>query len=211
MCIATGNVRRHHGYTLLELLIVLAILAVVAGLAWPSVHRLSETGQLRDAARQLRIQLLETRLDAIESGSVRFFRYQPGGSSYEVSSGSDLDAADQLGLMTPGDAADDELPSNRDLNDDASPQLELPHDVVFLEPDAGPAIEPAGDLAGDSADRAWSAPIVFYPNGRTLNAHLRLATPRYAVDLSLRGLTGTVTIGEVQSSETEDGVQLEDL
>jgi prepilin-type N-terminal cleavage/methylation domain-containing protein len=210
MC-TSGTVRRRHGYTLLELLIVLAILAMVVGLAWPSVHRLSQKGQLQDAARQLRIQLLEARLDAIQSGSVRLFRYQPGTSSYEVSSGGDLDTVDQLGLVTPGDAANDDGPLSRGVNGDASSQRELPDDIVFFDPDAGPAVEFAGDLAGGGADQAWSVPIVFYPNGRTLNARLRLGTPRYAVDLSLRGLTGTVTVGEVQRLETADGERLEDL
>lgn len=205
MCNASGTVRRRCGYTLLELLIVLAILAVVVGLAWPSVHRLSETGQLQDAARQLRIQLLEARLDAIQSGSVRFFRCQPGTPSYEISSGSELDTADQLGLITPGDAAEDDGLSNRDLNDEVSAPYELPDDVVFFDPNAGPAIEFAGDMAGEHVGQEWSAPIVFYPNGRTLNARLRLGTSRYAVDMSLRGLTGTVTIGEVQRLETVDG------
>lgn len=211
VCNAPGTVRRRHGYTLLELLIVLAILAAIVGLAWPAVHRLSETGRLQDAARQLRIQLLEARLDAIESGSVRFFRYQPGTSAYEVASSSDFATGDQLGLITPSDAVNDSGPSNRDLNDDTSSQRELPDEIVFFDPNAGAAIEFAGDLAGAGAGEAWSAPIVFYPNGRTLNAHLRLGTPNYAVDLTLRGLTGSVTVGEVQRLETMDGERLGDL
>ncbi len=211
MCNAPGTVRRRCGYTLLELLIVLAILAVIVGLAWPAVHRLSETGQLQDAARQLRIQLLEARLDAIESGSVRFFQYQPGTSVYEVSSGNDIATGGQSGLITPGDAANDSGLSNRDLNEDVSSHCELPDDIVFFDPNAGSAIEFAGDLAGGGTGETWSAPIVFYPNGRTLNAHLRLGTPSYAVDLSLRGLTGTVTVGEVQRLETMDGERLGDL
>jgi len=198
---ASGTVRRRHGYTLLELLIVLAILVVFLSLAWPSMRTLSQTGQLRDAARQLRVQLLEARLDAIQSGSVRLFRYQPGTGSYEVSSASDFETVDDLGLIAPSDAAIDDSLSNRDLGGALSPQRELPDDIVFYDPDMEPTPDFAGDLAGGGISQAWSTPIVFYPNGRTLNGRLRLAARRYAVDLSLRGLTGTVTIGEVQRLE----------
>ena len=211
MCNASGRVRRRRSFTLLELLIVLAILAMVVSLAWPSLRTLSQTGQLRDAARQLRVQLLEARLNAIQSGSVWFFRYQPGTGSYEVASGSDFETADELGLMTPGDARGDDRLPDRDLDQDQSPQRELPSDIIFFDPDAEPETDLGGELGGDDISQAWSAPIVFYPNGRTLNARLRLGTRRYVIEVSLRGLTGTVNIGEVQRLESENDQRLEDL
>jgi hypothetical protein len=63
-----------------------------------------------------------------------------------------------------------------------------------------------GDLGGtvtppaqDAHSEQWSAPIVFYPNGRASNARIRLAGPRdFFVDVTLRGLTGTATISELQ-------------
>jgi len=44
-----------------------------------------------------------------------------------------------------------------------------------------------------------------------LNARLRLGTRRYVIEVSLRGLTGTVNIGAVQRLEPEDDQRLEDL
>jgi len=50
----------------------------------------------------------------------------------------------------------------------------------------------------------WSPPIVFFPNGRTSNARIRLESKtRHFVELALRGVTGTVTVGEVRH-EAED-------
>jgi prepilin-type N-terminal cleavage/methylation domain-containing protein len=201
MCNAYGTVRRRNGYTLLELLIVLAILVVVLSLAWPSLRKLSQTGQLRDAARQLRLQLLEARLDAIESGDVRFFRYQPGTGFYEESSGSEFEIVDDLGLIAPSGAASDDRPTTWEQDDGTSSPSELPDDIIFFDLEAETTTDLAEDLGSPDIGQEWSTPIVFYPNGRTLNGRFRLASRSYAVDLSLRGLTGTVTIGEVQRLE----------
>lgn len=211
MCNDPGTVRRRCGYTLLELLIVLAILVMVLGLAWPSMRTMSQTGQLRDAARQLRIELLEARLDAIQSGSVRLFRYQPGTGFYEVSSSSDYEAVDELGLVATSDAAIEDGSANPDVGAELSPQSELSNDIIFFDPSTEPMPDFDQDLASESIGQAWSTPIVFYPNGRTLNGRLRLATRRYAVGLSLRGLTGTITIGDVQRLEDRQDERLEDL
>ena len=51
-------------------------------------------------------------------------------------------------------------------------------------------------------EEGWSDPIVFYPNGRTENAHIRIKGERNAVvDVSLRGLTGVATAGKPRHEE----------
>jgi hypothetical protein len=48
----------------------------------------------------------------------------------------------------------------------------------------------------------WSAPIIFYPNGRTFNSRIRLhGEYGYYVDVMLRGLTGASRVGEVRRRE----------
>ncbi len=135
MTTANLDLRTHRGYTLLEMLILVALLALVAGLCWPSLRRLSQKRELLESARQIRVELLRTRLDAIEAGSARQFRYQPGSGLFESSAfslsdavGADdaweedtelpLGSAADLGLGTEGsDNPDDEtgLPTGKPL------------------------------------------------------------------------------------------------
>ena len=62
-------------------------------LAAPSLRRFSEKGQLVDAARQLRAELLGARLKAIEGGVPVYFQYQTGSPLYAFATGPDQVAA----------------------------------------------------------------------------------------------------------------------
>ena len=73
-------------------------LALVLALSLPSLRRLSSKSELQNAARHLRAILLQSRLTAIESGSVTYFRYQPGAGSFEAGGGAKRQAlsADEI-------------------------------------------------------------------------------------------------------------------
>ncbi|MCP5113935.1 MAG: prepilin-type N-terminal cleavage/methylation domain-containing protein, partial [bacterium] len=72
------------GFTLVEMLVVLTILGLLVGMSWPSVHRLLSRSRVKEAAKQVRTELGEARLRAIESGTPQVFRFQPGTSFFEV-------------------------------------------------------------------------------------------------------------------------------
>lgn len=191
-----GCLTKRCGYTLWELLIVVALLGTALMLAAPSLGRFSQRGQLLNAARELRAELLTARLSAIEAGDPTWFFYEPGGNTYSVTatqrsprrgdSGANP-MIDDTGELT----ADDVVPGD---------EQSLPPGIVFLEASNGSQRLRAASL------RSGPTVLVFYPNGRALNAQIPLALDDYRVELTVRGLTGTVQISRVRRvAESERG------
>lgn len=183
-------------FTLTELLIVVAVLALVLSLSLPSLRRLSSKSELQNAARQVRANLLQSRLTAIESGSVAYFRYQPGGGGFEAGCGGRRPARAAAGERP--SFAEPPPDSDAAAPDEAPPRQLLPLGVRFAEPSTDRQLRPPAAASQVSGDAAWSAPILFYPNGRTRNARIALVNDAYRIELSVRGLTGTVQISQVE-------------
>ena len=78
------SVRGRRGFTLMELLIVLAIILLVSGFAWPNLRSMMEQHSLQSAGRELRAELGKTRLRAIETGTVFEVRYSPGTNQFQI-------------------------------------------------------------------------------------------------------------------------------
>jgi len=202
------------GFTLVEMLVVLAILGLLMGLSWPSVHRLLNRSRVKEAAKQVRTELGEARLHAIESGTPQVFRFQPGTSFFEVRPKEQETAGpavlkSALEQMSDGASGTDAIAGAEIVNPQAYEKY-LPEGMLFAGQEV--AKEPAtveeqeGMIGWSTADmteqQTWSEPIVFYPNGRTSNARIRVTDgERYAVDVSLRGLTCTVRVGPINRIE----------
>jgi prepilin-type N-terminal cleavage/methylation domain-containing protein len=188
----TTSVARR-GYTLSEVLVVLALMVTVSALAQPAVRKALGDSRLRSAARQVRAELAKTRLHAMESGVARRFRYQLGENRFETApAGFDAEAEASESYARNGQTAAPGRadPIQAESNDPARKVVvqELPEGVSFESVDQ--------ELASNVDDEGWSHPIVFYPNGRAADAKIRLHGERNAVvDVSLRGLTGVATSG----------------
>jgi hypothetical protein len=185
------------------MLIVVAILVALVSLGWPSFRVLAEKRELLSSARTLRGTLLRARLDAIQSGRVYQLRCCPNTPVYQVGPVEDQRAVSDEALIALG-PEDAEMPLEGPASDGAGASAEdqrLPAGVLFLAPDQPPdeLPEAAGgtEAAGAAADSDWSEPLLFYPNGRTFNARVVLASRRFRVELAIRGLTGSVSVGEV--------------
>ncbi|MDO4559034.1 MAG: prepilin-type N-terminal cleavage/methylation domain-containing protein [Planctomycetia bacterium] len=72
------------GFTLMEVMVVLAVILLVSGFAWPNLRSMMEQSALRTAARELRAELGKTRLRAIETGTVFEVRYSPGTNQIQI-------------------------------------------------------------------------------------------------------------------------------
>ncbi len=196
--------RARPAFTLVELLIVLAVLAAVLTLSIPSLRKLAIKGELRNAARQVRVTLLQARLTAIESGGLTYFHYQPGGGMFEAGRGAgSADSTSETDAVPAAVGLDPPDTDSRAAEPPAEPHT-LPHGVWFADADTAQPAQPSGAGEELPADESWSAPLVFYPNGRTRNAQLTLFTDAYRIELVVRGLTGTVQISEVQRRPVED-------
>jgi type II secretory pathway pseudopilin PulG len=182
-------------FTLLELLIVMGVLVMLLAVTWPVVGGLLAKQQLQTGAKQVRAAWAKARLEAMESGTLRRFRYQPGTGHFQVGSLNE--------------AADPRLPTGRaaaEQTTSSSPADHwLPAGVCFERLDQAP-LAPRTAALSDVTEEAWSEPILFFPNGRTSNARLELHGRRdWTVPLLLRGVTGTVTVGRIQRVSVEEG------
>ncbi len=210
--------RSPFGFTLVEMLVVLAILGLLIGMSWPSFQRLLSRTRVKDAAHQVRTELGEARLRAIESGKPQVFRFQPGTGFFEIRPKEEESAGpavlkSALEQMSE-ENVDTEPITGAEIADPAAHEKYLPEGMQFVGQEVAkePVVEEESQtLAGVSTaemteQKNWSEPIVFYPNGRTSNARIRVTDgERYVIDVSLRGLTGAVRIGPTSRIEPADG------
>lgn len=197
---------RRRGYTLVELLLALAVLTVLAGVTLPSALRLYADTQIHEVAEQVRSQLAGTRVRAIEGGLAYQFRFEPNGRWYvsvpfeREFEGSNTNASGTGGTAGVGTFTRfaGKLPSGMHFTacctgaDSKGAQLDS---SVFGDlPDADE------ELAGVD----WSPAILFYADGSAVDGAFEVADTRgMAIRLSVRGLTGGVKFGELRTETTK--------
>lgn len=216
--VASRLPRSRHGYSLGELLIVLAILTALAGLSWPSVRGSLAKSRLQDSARRVRTELTKARLKAIQTGVPHRFRFQLEGSQFEVVRQTPMLRAEKgqqpFADRTRVDVAGPATASSAPIAHVVTHSLPIGVRFAGVVPARSMRVvsssravserraELGPDDNSDDADAEflpvlWSAPITFYPNGSTRNLRIRLLGSRgFQIDVKLRGLTGTVTVGE---------------
>ena len=209
MILPSRRVSGLRGYSLLEMIVVLALVASLLAITLPAMLRPLGKSELREAAKQVQAALLDARTRAVESGVVQEFRYQPGGRRYEIlarggqEDGQPSAAPGQGTAETPLKPADAAVPEPfRNVLPDgivfADPQKEAPAETPMPVPTASPA------MVEESADgERWSAPVRFYANGRSLNSRLKLyGSKSWSIEILLRGMIGTAIVGEPRREET---------
>lgn len=187
------------GYTFIEVLLVLALLAVLAGIAWPSVLRFSNEQAMKDAAEFVRAELDRTRFRAIDAGLVYQFRYEPNGRHF-VAVPAERDTAPlQVGSIGQTQPT---LPVISGRISDGLTFRPLPG-----SPSVGQLLSAdwlAGVPDGSSLQQIqWSSPIFFRPDGTGTTAAFRITdTNQRYVELSVRELTGMTTAGPLREETT---------
>lgn len=213
---------RRRALTLIELLLVVALLAVIASLAAPILTGSFQNVRLRRGADQILSAWSQTRKAAIESGEVHQFRFVPEtgrywtarwlGDELPVEETADGTASTNQPATTvaPRRVTSSAAPSGREEEAAVSGLREgaLPDEVTFH---AGQMVVD-DPLAGERRVDAMlargaeeSTPILFFPDGTTSEASLVLtnAGKRY-LRVSLRGLTGVGRTSDLMTSEELD-------
>jgi type II secretory pathway pseudopilin PulG len=204
-----GSATRHSAYTLLELLLVLAIIVAVAGVVTPTVVDRMGDYKLKRGAEMARSAISSTRIHAIDLSSVYQFRVESGGRRY-LAIPTDTEAL--VTSQTASSTAANALPTTAIVHG------ELPEDLSFQPVVLATGNAPSATMAttgmppggtdpawtaafghvpnsGDYLSAAWSAPVIFRPDGSAMEAAVNVIDKRGdGFQLKVRELTGEVTV-----------------
>lgn len=159
----------HRGFTILETLLVLALIIIIAAVAVPSIDAMYSDVKLTAAADTVRGKWADARARAVEDGIAYRFSVVPLTGKFKVAP----DAGDDAQMDDSGDAPlkiEDTLPGNVTFND-------------------------ASQGNSDGSDGDYQSVVVFLPDGTAredVEVGFRSRGTRTLI-LRLRGLTGAVT------------------
>lgn len=170
------------GFTLLELILVIAIVIVVAALAAPTVQRTIKTQGINGAAQRVKVAMGQARVQAIRSGEVHavffinsrgWFDVAPLSKFREIKSASSQGQANQ----TPGTRSDFE-------------ENLLPQGCQFIASQTSMDSRTAAAMSDSNAANQMEM-ILFYPDGTSQDARVQIQNDMGDVwQVELRGLTG---------------------
>ena len=195
------------GFTLLEVLLVLAIVAITAALTWPALEKPLANRRLRSAADEVRTEWCQARTEAMRSGRTYAFRYEVGGDRFytepqnepnaRTSSGPSAAVNSGAGGVQSGASADAARSSDNKT---------LPKGITFRGDKTNQSMTPASSSAAKTPSQnqpsgAWSNPIFFYPDGTASDVQLVLiCNQSCAVRVMLRGSTATATVADADAT-----------
>lgn len=174
------------GFTLLEILLVLAVLVVITALAVPAATTVFSGQQLRTTADVIRARFADCRVRAVKSGDVYGFFYKPGSGEYWM-------APVNTGFRS---LVNGTPPSNQHV---------LENEVIFI---AGETMQDGrSKVAAENiaADFLAYRPILFYPDGTSQDAVVVLQSKNeMQIHLELRGLTGVASRSRLLTGQEEN-------
>jgi hypothetical protein len=191
--------------SLMELMLVLAILVAVAGLVMPALQGPLNDQRLLKSADLVRAQWTKARVTAMKNGQLYVFRYVTASDEYALEPW----AADADALEAAPQALLEESPELLGVDSQKPRPLgiagrRLPDGIQFYlgetQMDARLA-QVTEEMTTQMSGADSCPPIVFYPDGSASDARVVLTNERFFVEVSLRGLTGMVRVSELLSEE----------
>ena len=191
--------RYRRAFTLLELLLVLAILVVLFGMGMPALFSSLQGHRLTISAEKVQTEFMRARVDAMESGRIRMFRFQQETGNFTVApfvrSSDELEnnfagTSQGIGVSSVVLESAEQETLNEMLEEGvvfAGDNVEADMRSYSLEQEQGTDM----DISG------WSRPILFYPDGTASDATVYLRGEGGTLtSVKLRGLTGIARIQE---------------
>jgi prepilin-type N-terminal cleavage/methylation domain-containing protein len=197
---------RTSGFTIVELLLALAILVTLAAMVVPSFTGLLADRRVLRAGDQLRVEFMQARLSAMRSG--RTYMVQLSTETHQlrirpwVDANDMTEALDQTGgssaLLTGGNA----MVASMQEVDTASEarEVDLPEGVTITSLNVQSSQRSFMIESQVQAEAAvgWGQPVLFYPDGTTSTAAVTVTSEGVGqVIVLLRGLTGEATVTDV--------------
>lgn len=194
---ANGN----QGFSLFELLIVMALIVTITAMAAPNMMERVRNGRVQEAAEDVREVLAFARQQAIDSGVDYHVRFEVNGQAIVA-----IPAEPQPTLVNSAgrDATKSEI---------LVMSLVLEPEKMFLramagENAGGEQLEPAvfADLDGSQnlSGRSWSTPILFRFDGSADDRRFRVMDDENRTsEISVRGLTGAIKVAPVYMMEAD--------
>jgi prepilin-type N-terminal cleavage/methylation domain-containing protein len=207
---------RERGVTLMELLLVLALLVIAGSIAIPAITGAFSSVRLRRAGDAVIARWAEARAQAIETGAPYQFRFTPETGKYRLEpwAPAAAEAAAVVGSSRVAESrtatASDEAKAETAATHkslDQSPTIEtvLPESILFQGGQSAAYDKLSGERRVDSLQSlgdTWSTPILFFPDGTTTSATVVLQNDlKQYLRLTLRGLTGVGRVSDVLTSE----------
>lgn len=209
---ASGCLGVRSGYTMVELLLVLAVVGVILAVAWPNVMRISSQQQLTDSGERVRSVASSARVHAIDKGLAYQFRYELGGTHFLVVPFEREFEGVSPNARGTGTAAG--------LGKFSKASGTLPKGVTFATPTllnpgtaGGAAVTTAGQRLNSAVlsglpeaskleTLSWSGPILFQPDGSAADASMDLVDKRHQrITIRIRGVTGAISVSRIHQPE----------
>jgi prepilin-type N-terminal cleavage/methylation domain-containing protein len=194
--------RHQRGFTLMEIMIVLFVIILASAIAIPAVIGSLSGQRLKSAAEAMRVAWSRAHVKAMKTGRIQVFRYEIGGSKFEVQPWVAADDATEAAVeTTPGFGAQ---PVAQNALDDFQTST-LPEGVTFAAGEAkfdsrAYEVEDFFTVNSQSDGTTWSRPVLFYPDGSASDSYVIVTNEKnLAYRIQLRGLTGTSYVGEIDT------------
>ena len=178
------------GFTLFEMIVVLAVMAGALAMSWPAMARMYAHHRIRQSADLVQVRLMSARVHAVDTGLTYQFRFEPGGQRFIVVP-FELDPSVAGGGQQTVMKHSGRLPAAVHFDGNSSGNSggqQVPDELLAGLPDLE-------NYTGVS----WSPPILFFTDGTAMPVELKLRdTKNQAMRIAVRAMTGGVTISGVE-------------
>jgi Tfp pilus assembly protein FimT len=185
----------------MEIMIVLFVIILASALAIPAIMGSLEGQRLKSAAESMRVAWSRAHVKAMKTGRIQVFRYEVGGSKFEV---QPWIAADEVTESAAGTTPGFAPPVAETASDEVVSNI-LPEGVTFAAGEAkfdsrAYEVEDFFSQNSQTEGATWSRPVLFYPDGSASDSYVIVTNEKkLGYRIQLRGLTGTSYVGEIDT------------